>query len=46
MDLDGGDAIGQHGGREGSNDNREDVFELQLGLQRCEQDEAYPRSLR
>jgi hypothetical protein len=45
MDLDGGGAIAQHDGREGSNDNREDVFELRLGLRRCEQDEAYPRRL-
>ena len=34
----GGGATGRHGGGEGSSGNREDVFELRLGLQRCEQD--------
>ena len=38
MDLGGGGATGRHGGGEGSSGNREDVFELRLGLQRCEQD--------
>ena len=38
MDLGGGGATGRHGGGEGSSSNREDVFELRLGLQRCEQD--------
>ena len=36
MDLGGGGATGRHGGGEGSSGNREDVFELRLGLQRCE----------
>ena len=40
MDLGGGGATGRHGGGEGSSGNREDVFELRLGLQRCEQDQG------
>jgi hypothetical protein len=34
----GGGATGRYGGGEGSGGNREDVFELRLGLRRCEQD--------
>ena len=36
MDLGSGGATGRHGGGEGSRGKREDIFELWLGLQRCE----------